>query len=343
MVQDHPMFQMQGVGLAQMSMSIPVKLHQGRVVQESPRQQADDLRVLLPATHLLSNRYANIPGVQKYHNQDPLLRLIGLANETTIIVEGQRFLAFIDSGVQLSMMSELLVQALKPPVHKLNTLIEAEASGGGIIPYEGYIEARLVISGIAKMEKDSLFMVSSDSPFTKGVPLQIGTLHIQEALQLATKEEREALPQAWETANFPPQVLMRSGILKEPEFDLDKGKGHVKLTKSITITPFQTVHASGLTECRQHFKRVNVIVEPNPNKNYDAAVPIHGYTVLRPGSSRVSIGILNLSCRQVTIPAMSTLAKIAAANVVPHSYAPNIENKDQLHQGSNNYQDRGTV
>ena len=36
--------------------------------------------------------------VQKYHNQDPLLRLIGPANEATIIVEGQQFLALIDSS-----------------------------------------------------------------------------------------------------------------------------------------------------------------------------------------------------------------------------------------------------
>ena len=271
--------------------------------------------------------------VQKYHNPDPLLRLIGPANETTIIVEGQRFLALIDSWAQLSAMSELLVHALRLPVHRLNTLIEAETSGGGIIPYVGYVEARLVIPGIAKMDKDSLFMVSNDTPYTKRVPLQIGTLHIREALQLATKEEKEALPQAWETANFPQQTLAKSGILKEPEFDLDQVKGHVKLIKSITIGPFQIVHASGLTECRQHFKRVNVIVEPDPNKNYEVVVPIHGYTVLKPGSSRVSIGIQNLICRQVTIPAKSALAQIAAANVVPHSYAPNIKDKDPLYQG----------
>ena len=157
-------------------------------------------------------------------------------------MEGQRFLALIDSGAQLSTMTESLVQALKLPVHKLSTLIEAEASGGGIIPYMGYVEARLAIPGIAKMDKDSLFMVSNDSPFTKRVPLQIGTLHICEALQTATKEELDALPQAWEIAGFPSPALTKFGVLKEPEFDLGKVKGFVKLTKSITIRPFQTIH-----------------------------------------------------------------------------------------------------
>ena len=36
--------------------------------------------------------------VERYHNPDPLSRLISLANEATIIVEGQRFPTLIDSG-----------------------------------------------------------------------------------------------------------------------------------------------------------------------------------------------------------------------------------------------------
>ena len=86
--------------------------------------------------------------VDGYHNPDPLLRLIGPANEAKIVVEGQEFSALIDSGAQLSTMLESLVQALKLPIHKLNTLIETEVSRGGTIPYVGYVEARLKIPSI---------------------------------------------------------------------------------------------------------------------------------------------------------------------------------------------------
>ena len=120
--------------------------------------------------------------VQKYHNLDPLLRLIGLENKATIIVEGQQFLALINGGAQLSTMLESLVQALRLPIHKLNNLIEAEVSGGGTTPYTGYVKARLTIPGIKQMDKDSLFMVTNDSLYTQRVPIQLGTLHIQEAL-----------------------------------------------------------------------------------------------------------------------------------------------------------------
>ena len=109
-------------------------------------------------------------------------------------------------------------------------------------------------------------------------------------------------------------------------------KGKVKLTKVVTIKSFQTVHVSGLTECNQHFKRVNVIVESDPKKEYDAAIPINGYTVLKPGSSQVSVGIRNISCQSITIPAKTIIAKVAAASVVPHCYAPNVESNEQIQQ-----------
>ena len=90
-------------------------------------------------------------------------------------------MALIDTGAQLSTMSESLVQALRLPIHKLNNLIEAEVSGGGTTPYSGYVEARLTIPGIKQMDKDSLFMVTNDSPSTQRVPIQLRTLHIREA------------------------------------------------------------------------------------------------------------------------------------------------------------------
>ena len=175
------------------------------------------------------------------------------------------------------------------------------------------------------MDKDSLFMVTNDSPYTQRVPIQLGTLHIREALQLAADEEKRSLSPAWETTGFVPHTLSKAGILSKANFDRGRVDGKVKLTKSVVIKPFQTVHVSGLTECSKHFKRVNVVVESDPKREYGAVIPINGYTVLRLGSSRVSIGIRNISCQCVTILAKTVIAKVAAANVVPHSYAPNVE------------------
>ena len=104
-------------------------------------------------------------------------------------------------------------------------------------------------------------------------------------MQLATDEEKQSLSPAWETASFALQALSKAGVLNEPNFNLSQVNGKVKLTKAVVIKPFHTVHVSGHTECKQHFKRVNVIVESDPERDYSCATLINGYTVLKPGSS----------------------------------------------------------
>ena len=47
------------------------------------------------------------------HNPDPLDRLVGEANETTVLVEDQEARALIDSGSQLSTISLAQVKKLK--------------------------------------------------------------------------------------------------------------------------------------------------------------------------------------------------------------------------------------
>ena len=47
-----------------------------------------------------------------YLNPDPLVRLIGESNETTVKIEGQKFNSLIDSGAQISQLTASLVKAL---------------------------------------------------------------------------------------------------------------------------------------------------------------------------------------------------------------------------------------
>ena len=86
-------------------------------------------------------------------------------------------------------------------------------------------------------------MVSNNSPYMNRLLIQLGTLHIREAINCATKDELDKLSMAWKTANFPP--IDKNLKINELEFDLNKIQGHVKLTKPVTIAPFQTVMFQG--------------------------------------------------------------------------------------------------
>ena len=66
-----------------------------------------------------------------YHNPDPLFRLIGESNETKIIVENNKIKALIDTGAQVSSISDTFAKRLGLEIKKLTTLLELKPTGGG--------------------------------------------------------------------------------------------------------------------------------------------------------------------------------------------------------------------
>ena len=138
------------------------------------------------------------------------------------------------------------------------------------------------------MDEDCLFLVVPNLKYTERVPVSIGTLHIDRCLEVLRGDEVENLSKAWEHTLFP-RYLMKSKTLKDPEFDLDQVRGTVKLTKDITLSPFETIHVSAKSSVWGHFKRVLVLMEKLERENDSAVEPVNSYSVLHPGSDRVQI------------------------------------------------------
>ena len=113
--------------------------------------------------------------IPEYHNPDPLVRLIGEANEAPAIVEGIPITSLVDSGA--CMFAEELQLEIKP----LKTILDIEGMGGGAVPYHGYVECHLQLLQIKKFDVDVLMLVIDDSAYGMRVPIQIGTLHIDTA------------------------------------------------------------------------------------------------------------------------------------------------------------------
>ena len=209
----------------------------------------------------------------QYHNPDPLVRLIGTPNESSVYVEGVPVTSLIDSGANMSAITKSFAEKLQLDIKSLRTILDIEATGGGHVPYHGYVECRLKIPQVEKFDLDVLMLVIDDSSYGMRVPVQIGTLHIDMALELATGEEKRKLSKQWERAQLASSLRMASANADaiDPDkskqvFNLDQVTGSVCLTKEISLEPFEDVTLSGLLKgpikCSAYSKHVNVAIEP---------------------------------------------------------------------------------
>ena len=138
-----------------------------------------------------------------------MARLIGEPNEAIAKIEGQKFDSLIDSGAQISQLTESLVKALDLKIRNLKEILPLEGAAGVKIPYLDYVEARLEIPSVDAFNEDCLFLVMPDHEYGHRVPVTIGTLHIDMIIEQATKDELDQLGTAWGRGKVNQQIQAR--------------------------------------------------------------------------------------------------------------------------------------
>ena len=169
-----------------------------------------------------------------YLNPDPLVRLIGEPNKAIVKIEGQKFDSLIDSGAQISQLTESLVKALDIKIQNLKEILPLEGAAGIKVPYLGYVEAQLEITSVDAFNEDCLFLVMPDHEYGHRVPVTIGTLHIDMIIEQVTKDELDQLGTAWGRGKVNRQIQARRAQL-ENLTKLDKITGKVRLTENTKL------------------------------------------------------------------------------------------------------------
>ena len=252
----------------------------------------------------------------RYYNPDPLFQLIGEANETEVILNQNRLKALVNSGSKILTMTETLAKLMALKIKSLKNILEIEGTGGIKLKYKGYIEAILGILQLKDFEEPCLFMVVGDSEYGKRVPIQIGTLHIDMVLEMATRGELSLLGKAWERG-----TLFRETVNERGQFNLNQVNRVVKTVEKTTIQPRETQRVSGMAQFRGTSQRINLVMEPlqeNQEVRESAWVLIPRYAESKSGSSRVGVAVRNVSKAVVVIAKGQQIAKVTAANQVPN-------------------------
>ena len=170
--------------------------------------------------------------------------------------------------------------------------------------------------GTHVFKTEGLLLVLPTTEYQKRVPVTIGTSLIDMTVDSLGTLDQTKLTTPWKTMCC---VTKSQGKVQAQQIQ----KNTVKTTKPITLPPFSTTIVRGHTELKGHGLKLNLIAEPSENNQLPPSVqctPTNSN--LEPGSNRVTVGLRNVSAKQITIPSRTVVCQIQLANMVPKIQTP---------------------
>ena len=98
----------------------------------SPRSLESHSPVDQPIVETSTEREASRLAHKKNVSHNPWSRLIGRANKEQIVINGNPVTALLDTGSQVTHISEAFCQANKIQINPLDKLVEIEGTGGTV-------------------------------------------------------------------------------------------------------------------------------------------------------------------------------------------------------------------
>ena len=153
-------------------------------------------------------------------------------------MDGQKVIALIDSSTQVYSINSGFCKLLTLEIHPLGELLELEGTGGSAIPYLGYIEVNLQISGIKGYNEEVLLLVILTMTYTEKVLVVVWSKIIDHVMGMMTKGELAKPTATWRQAYF---GVVMSGSLQLPYVDSEGDRG---VGKEVTPSPSSNPTAS---------------------------------------------------------------------------------------------------
>ena len=165
-----------------------------------------------------------------YHNPSPLVQLIDHSSEAIVVVVGAETMAMVDTGSQVSTLTEGFYLEVGLTILPLKGLLHLEGTGDILIPYKGYVEAYLIIPGLPLYSKLVLYLVVSDHKYGEQVPVQLGVLVIDHLVATMTTEELQQASETWKQVHSS-TILSKGNVVASPnipKYDLKGVKGKIR-------------------------------------------------------------------------------------------------------------------
>ena len=135
-------------------------------------------------------------------NADPLAQIIGMETIEDVIINDMEACVLLDSGATADLMTLAYAEARNFDIRQMTELsdhfINLRLAAGFKTTLPSYVEYNLQIPGISSYDSDQVALVAEDhTPFSREVPLTIGTKTEDTILEALKKGEIEMLDSIW--------------------------------------------------------------------------------------------------------------------------------------------------
>ena len=130
-------------------------------------------------------------------------------------MQKQKVIVLINSEAQVSSVNVGFCKWMALKVHSLDRLLELDGTGGSAIPFLGYIEVNLQITGIRAYNEDVLLLVIPAMTYAKKVLVMVGSKIIDRAMGMITKGELAKTTVTWRQAYF--SVVISGSLPTTPQ------------------------------------------------------------------------------------------------------------------------------
>ena len=169
--------------------------------------------------------------------------------------------------------------------------------------------------GSQNFDIEALLSILPTTEYQKRVPVAIGTTINDMSVDFINKNKPDHMSKSHS----------KRMVQAQPSC-----KGSIKTTKPVTWPSFSTTIVKGSTKLRSHGIQLNWIAESSSGTQLPSSVQCAPtYCTLEPGSSRVAVGLRNLSSQSVKIPSQVVVGHLQQATI-QKTQASGNQNKQGL-------------
>lgn len=241
-------------------------------------------------------------------------KIVGDRCESSVFIDGIETCCLLDSGSQVSTVSESFYRnhlANTRTLESLQQVINIEGAGGNLLPYIGYVSANVSFPGKPSDDEttECFFLVCPDTSFSCKVPVLMGT-------NVLCKLWPESVP-LWTT----PEVRHIYSLMVEADRFRDRDSGRIGSVKvlnhrAIIVKSGDTTFVPGIVRTADTKVSYPAVVQEPTLEPLNGGILVRNTLVTMPthGKSRINVQVTNVTEKDIVIAPRSVIADLFLPN-----------------------------